>query len=161
LWRDGVAAGRSRPAYLVESDEGWREVSWTDADRRVRDYANGLLARGIGKGDAVAILAQTSLEWALVDFALAQVGAVVIPIYANSSAADVGYLLGHSDAVGIVYDDEAQREKVEEVATKLPALREVVAFDHLDELAGAGRRFAEANPSALDDAAARLAEDDL
>ena len=145
----------------MESDEGWRDVSWTDADRRVRDYANGLLARGIGKGDAVAILAQTSLEWALVDFALAQVGAVVIPIYANSSAADVGYLLDHSDAVGIMYDDEAQRAKVEEVATKLPALREVVAFDHLDELAGTGRRFAEANPSALDDAAARLAEDDL
>ena len=65
LWRDGVAAGRSRPAYLVESDEGWRDVSWTDADRRVRDYANGLLARGIGESDwgaAVIVLALPDLD---------------------------------------------------------------------------------------------------
>jgi long-chain acyl-CoA synthetase len=161
LWRDGVAAGRSRPAYLVEADEGWRDVSWADADGRIRDYANGFLARGIGKGDAFAILAQTSLDWALLDFALAQVGAVVIPIYANSSAADIGYLLGHSDAVGIVCEDGAQRAKVEDGATQLPALREILAFDQLDELAATGRTFAEANPAALDDAVARLAEDDL
>src|SRR5215467_9649086 len=109
LWRDGLAARRSNPAYLVEGVDGWREVTWADADARISAYANGFLARGIGKGDAVAILAQTSLDWVLVDFALAQVGAVVVPIYANSSTPDVAYLLGHSDAAGIVCEDSEQR----------------------------------------------------
>jgi long-subunit acyl-CoA synthetase (AMP-forming) len=45
LWRDAVAASRPRPAYLVEADEGWREVSWEEADVRVKDVANGLLSR--------------------------------------------------------------------------------------------------------------------
>ena len=43
LWRDAVAAGRPGPAYLTESDEGgWTEVSWSEADERVRAYANGV-----------------------------------------------------------------------------------------------------------------------
>ncbi|HET7743301.1 MAG TPA: long-chain fatty acid--CoA ligase [Gaiellaceae bacterium] len=161
LWRDGIAARRSNPAYLVEGENGWREVSWADADERIREYANGFLARGIGKSDAVAILAQTSLDWVFLDFALAHVGAVVIPIYASSSTRDVAYLLGHSDAVGIVCEDAGQREKVDEVAAELPALRELLSFDDLDELAAAGRRYAETHPTALDDAISALAEDDL
>ena len=93
------------PAYLVEADDGWREVSWAEADERVRAYANGLLARGVRKGDNVALLARNSLDWALVDFALAQIGAVGVPVYASSSPRDVGYLLAHSEAVAIVCED--------------------------------------------------------
>jgi len=85
LWRDAVAAERERPVYLIESEDGsgWREVSWSDADELVRAYANGLLARGVSKGDAFAILAQNSLDWALLDFALAQIGAVEVGVHAN------------------------------------------------------------------------------
>jgi long-chain acyl-CoA synthetase len=161
LWRDAVATGRQGPAYLVESDGGWAEVSWAEADEQVRAYANGLLARGVKKGDNVALLARNSLEWALLDFALARVGAVGIPVYASSSARDVAYLLEHSEAVGIVCEDAAQLAKVEEVASELPALEHVLTYHDLDGLAAHGRDFADANPAALDDATAAIGEDDL
>ncbi len=161
LWRDAVAAGRSGPAYLVESDDGWREVSWAEADERVRAYANGLLARGVRKDDNVALLARNSLDWALLDFAFAQIGAVGIPVYASSAPRDVGYLLEHSQAVGIVCEDATQLAKVEEVASELPSLEHVLTFHDLDGLAAHGRDFAETSPSALDDATAAIAEDDL
>ena len=161
LWRDGVAAARPRPAYLVEADGGWAEVSWSEAGERVREYANGFLARGVRKGETFAILAQTCLDWALVDFALAQIGAVVVPIYASSSAPDVGYLLAHSEAVGVVCEDPGQRAKVEEVAGELPRLRDVLVFDDLERLAAAGREFEAADPNALDAATAAIWEDDL
>ena len=70
----------------MEGEDGWREVSWQDANERASAYANGLLARGLGKGDTFAILARNTLDWALVDFALAQIGAVGVPVYASSSA---------------------------------------------------------------------------
>ena len=88
LWQDAVAKGRSRPAYLVERAEGWEPVSWAEAAIAVEELANGLLALGVKKGDAFGILGQTSLEWALFDFALAHVGAVGAAIYANSAAND-------------------------------------------------------------------------
>jgi long-chain acyl-CoA synthetase len=161
LWRDAVAADRANAAYLAETDGGWREVSWSEADERVRDYANGLLARGIAKGERFALLAQNSVEWALLDFALAQVGAVGVPVYANSSPKDVGYLLAHSEAVGVVCGDEGQLAKVEAVAAEAPGLRHVLTFADLPELAAEGRAFAAESPSALDEAAGALDEDDL
>jgi long-chain acyl-CoA synthetase len=161
LWRDAVTAERESPAYLVEDEEGWREVSWNDADELVGAYANGLLARGVGKGDTFALLAQNSLDWALLDFALAQIGAVSVPVYANSSARDVGYLLGHSDAVGIVCEDAAQLAKVEEVAEELPKLEQVLTYHDLAGLAAHGVDFARTHPDALAEASAAIDEEDL
>ena len=84
----------------------------------VDELANGLLALGVRKGDAFGILAQTSLEWALFDYALARVGAVGAAIYANSSPKDCRYVLEHSDAVGVLVEDEAQRAKIADVAAR-------------------------------------------
>ena len=161
LWRNAVAGGRTGAAYLTETDDGWREVSWAEADERVRAYANGFLARQVRKGDNVALLARNGLEWALLDFALARIGAVGIPIYASSSARDVGYLLAHSEAVAVVCEDAAQLAKVEAVDEELPSLQHVLTFHDLDGLAAHGEDFADANPAALDEATAALTENDL
>jgi long-chain acyl-CoA synthetase len=161
LWRDTIAVGRTRPAYLVESDEGWTEVPWAAADERVRAYASGFLARGVQKGENVALLARNSLDWALVDFALAHIGAVGIPVYASSSARDVGYLLAHSGAVAIVCEDAVQLAKVEEARAELEGLEHVLTYHDLEGLAAHGRDHAETNPTALDDATAAIGEDDL
>ena len=112
LWRDAVAARPGRPAYLVEAADGWREVSWEEASQAVEELANGLLALGIRKGDAFAILGSTRLEWALFDYALALVGGVTAPIYATSSARDCAYVLEHSEAVGVLCEDDEQRAKI-------------------------------------------------
>ena len=160
LWRNAVAGGRTGAAYLTETDDGWREVSWAEADERVRAYANGFLARQVRKGDNVALLARNGLEWALLDFALARIGAVGIPIYASSSARDVGYLLAHSEAVAVVCEDAAQLAKVEAVDEELPSLQHVLTYHDLDGLAAHGEDFAAANPAALDEATAALTEND-
>jgi long-chain acyl-CoA synthetase len=161
LWSDAVAAGRPRPAYLVETEDGWSEVSWAEADERVRAYANGLLARGVRKGDNFALLARNSLDWALMDFALAQTGAVGVPVYASSAPRDVRYLLEHSEAVGILCEDAEQLAKVEAATDELPSLRHVLTYHDLAGLAAHGRDFAATNPRALDQATAAISEEDL
>jgi long-chain acyl-CoA synthetase len=160
LWRDAVARNTGT-AYLVDEGETWREVTWPEAAERVELLANGLLARGVRKGDAFAILARNSLEWALFDFALAHVGAVGAAIYANSSAHDVHYVLEHSESVGVLCEDEAQRSKVEAGRADLPGLRQVLTCDDLPALEDEGRAYREAHPSALADAVASIDEEDL
>jgi long-chain acyl-CoA synthetase len=156
LWRDAVAAERTTPAYLAETPDGWREVSWEEAGQTVEELANGLLALGVAKGEAFGILAQTSLEWSLFDYALARIGAVGAAVYANSSPKDACYVLRHSDSIGVLVQDEAQREKVAELG-----LRHVIAFAELDGLRERGREFAAARPDALAEAEAQVGEDDL
>ncbi len=160
LWRDAIARNTGA-AYLVEGADGWQEVSWAEAAERVELLANGLLARGVRKGDAFAILARTSLEWALFDFALAHVGAVGAAIYANSSPQDARYIVGHSEAVGILCEDEEQRAKIEAGRDTLPRLEHVLTYAELPALEEAGRAYRDAHPQALDDAVGAIDEDDL
>ena len=160
LWRE-AAARNSGTAYLVEEAGGWREVSWDEAAERVDLLANGLLARGVQKGEAFGLLARNTLEWALLDFALAHVGAVGAAIYANSSPRDTQYVLEHSEAVGVVCEDDAQRQKVETGGATLPSLRHVLTFADLPALEDEGRAYREAHPEALDQAVAAIDEEDL
>ena len=156
LWRDGLAQGRTSPAYLVEGPDGWGEVSWEEAGRAVDEIANGLLALGITKGDSFGILAQSTLEWSLFDYALALIGAVGAAVYANSSPKDCRYVLEHSDAVGVLVENEEQRAKVADLG-----LEHVISFAELDGLRARGREFAAANPTALAEAEATVDEEDL
>ena len=161
LWRDAVAADRRNPAYLEQHGREWRAISWPDAADRVEAYANGLLALGVRKGDAFATLATTRLEWALFDFALGSIGAIGAPIYANSSTNDVGYILDHSESVGILCEDDVQREKVEAVRAGIERLQHVLTFADLDALATRGRAYAAEHPEALREAGDAIEEDDL
>src|SRR5687768_1629563 len=136
LWRDAVSAERTNPAYLRQEGDGWSPVSWAEAAERVDAYANGLLSLGGRKGDAFSI-------------------------YANSSPKDVGYIVQHSDSVGILCEDEEQRAKVESVRGEIERLQHVLTFADLDELAERGRAFAAEDPEALREAADAVEEDDL
>src|SRR5205085_12469689 len=127
-WRDAVSEERTGSAYLAETEPGrWREVSWDEAARTVDELANGLLARGIGKGDAFGIVSRTRLEWTLFDFALALVGGITAPVYPDSSANEAAYVLEHSEARGVLVEDEDQRGKVAPLG-----LEHVLSLDDLD-----------------------------
>ena len=156
LWQDAVERNPAGTGYLVEEADGWRAVSWAEAGRDVEELAHGLMALGVRKGDAFAILASTRLEWVLFDFALALIGAVTAPIYMNSSAKDAAYVVEHSEAVGVICEDETQRAKLDGLAVD-----HLLTFADLDELRTHGRAHAQEHPQAVEQTAAEIGEDDL
>jgi long-chain acyl-CoA synthetase len=156
LWLDAAAQGRTGTAYLTQKGAEWVPMSWNEAATAVDELAHGLLALGVRKGDAFAILGSTRVEWVLFDFALGLIGAVGAPIYMNSSPKDCAYVLEHSEAIGVLCEDEQQRAKVEGIE-----LRHVLTFDGLDELRARGREHAVRNPNAVEDAASAIREGDL
>jgi long-chain acyl-CoA synthetase len=159
LWRR--AQGRTGTAYLVETDGEWREISWEEARTAVDELANGLLALGVGKGGAFGILARTTLEWVLFDYALGSIGAIGAGIYPSLPPKDCAYVLDHSDAVGVLVEDDEQRAKIEAERPNLPKLRHVLSFAELDDLRARGRDYAAENPQALEQARDAIGEADL
>ncbi|MBA2361190.1 MAG: long-chain fatty acid--CoA ligase [Actinobacteria bacterium] len=155
------AKERSGTAYLVERDGSWEEIGWAEAAEAVDEIANGLLALGVGKGDAVGILARTTLEWCLFDFALGSIGSIGAGIYPSLPARDCAYVLDHSDAVAVLVEDAEQRAKVEAERPNLPKLRHVLSFDDLEGLRARGREHAAQSPGALEGVRASIAQDDL
>ncbi len=154
LWRDAVHDAPDQPAYLEETADGWRPVSWDEASERVSALAQGLLARGVRHGDRVAVLARTRLEWILLDWAVMSIGAVVVGLYPTSTAKECEYILGHCEAVLAFTEDEEQTRKLVSVRGSLPNLREIIPFDWLEKLESDGRLAKHLRPDPI-------AEDDL
>ena len=128
LWRYVLDQKRPTPAYLEEQPEGWRDVSWDEAAARVDALSRALLARGVHRGDAVAVAAHTRLEWILLDWAIMNIGAVVVGLYPTNSAAECEYILAHSEAVLAFVEDDEQQAKLASVFSG-PLIR----FDELAE----------------------------
>src|SRR5262249_17748332 len=84
------------------------------------------------------------------------VGAVGAPIYSSSSPRDVRYVLEHSEAVGVLVEDDEQRAKIEG-----SDVSHVFTYADLDALRAHGREFAAAHPDALHERADSIDEDDL
>src|ERR1051325_7238795 len=76
------------------------EVTWSYAelDRITNRFAHGLAARGVGKGDRVAIVSRNSHAFVVLRFALARLGAVLVPINFMLNADENAYVLRHAGA---------------------------------------------------------------
>ena len=97
--------------YLSKRDGVWRPVATSSARETVRRLVGALARAGIQPGDRVAIISPTRLEWALSDYALLSLGAVVVPIYPTLPAAQTRYILHDSGArLALVADAEQWRK---------------------------------------------------
>ena len=74
----------------------WTKVTTGEFHNAVLAAAKGLIAFGINKGDAVTIFSTTRYEWGVLDFALAAIGAVNVPIYDTDSAAQAERIINDS-----------------------------------------------------------------
>jgi len=129
LWLRALSEARPTPAFLVKQRGEWRDVSWDDAGRSVEELAAGFLSLGIGKGDRVAILSRTRLEWTLSDWALIAIGALVVPIYPTSPALECAYVLGNSGARFVICEDAGQLAKVAPARRELEVLEQLIVLD--------------------------------
>jgi long-subunit acyl-CoA synthetase (AMP-forming) len=85
---------------------GTRELTWAEADRRVRRIAAGLAGLGLRRGDTMAILLPNTIECHLVDYAAAHLGAVPFTIFNSSSADQIAYQIGNAGARILVTEQQ-------------------------------------------------------
>jgi fatty-acyl-CoA synthase len=102
---------------------------------RARDLAKGLLRLGVRRGDAVALLMPNRTEWLIVDFAVALLGATLVPISTWSRPRELEYVLNHCDATTLMTVDRflgqdylAALAALGPGSDRLPKLRRVVAL---------------------------------
>lgn len=111
-----LAATSSQPRCVLYMDAAgkWQAFSGMQIYQRVRLFAEAL-ARGVRKGDRVAILGENRWEWAVADFAALAIGAVDVPIYPTLTAEQIGALLSDSGARVAVVSSKQQYDKVASV----------------------------------------------
>ena len=107
----------------------WQNVTTGEFHERVVSAAKGLIALGIAKGDAVTIFSSTRLEWGILDFALAAVGAVSVPIYDTDSTPQAQRIMNDS-AVKLAFADNRERfDRLDSVKDHCPALKQILMIE--------------------------------
>lgn len=83
---------------------GATQWTYSEFDALVSRLGAGLASLGIAKGDAVAVLARNSHAFAALRFALARIGAVLVPINFMLKSDEVAYILRHASAKALATD---------------------------------------------------------
>ncbi|GAB3061069.1 acyl-CoA synthetase [Virgibacillus ainsalahensis] len=81
-------------------------LNYRELDNLVNQTAHGFLADGMKKGDMITVMSKNSLDFVVVNFALARIGAVMIPINYMLAAEDVNYILEHAEVSGFIASEE-------------------------------------------------------
>ncbi|ANG85519.1 AMP-dependent synthetase/ligase [Microbacterium aurantiacum] len=117
---DRVSQTPQRALFAVPDGDGWRDISAAQFHAQVIALAKGFAAAGIQPGDKVGFIARTTYDWTLVDFALFFAGAVMVPIYETSSAAQIGWILSDSGAVACITESADHSARLAEVRSDVP-----------------------------------------
>ena len=100
----------------------WRDMSARAFRDQVRQVATGLMALGLEAGSAIGIMAHTSYEWTLLDFAAWEAGLIVVPIYETSSPEQAQWILTDADVRLVVVEDAAMETMLTSLTAAVPEL---------------------------------------
>jgi long-chain acyl-CoA synthetase len=157
---DNAQTAPHRVALSVNRGGAWVGVTSQQFLDQVKAVAKGIVASGVEPGQRVGIMSRTRYDWTVADYAIWYAGATVVPIYETSSAEQVEWILGDSNAVGVFLESAKNKKVFDEVADRIPDCTRAWIFDDgaLDTLATAGagisdeeleRRRATLNPESL------------
>ena len=125
LLRNAAIFG-DRPA-MREKDLGiWQTWTWAQALEEIRALSIGLYVLGLKRGETVAIVGDNRprLYWA---FTAAQaLGAIPVPVYQDSVADEMAYVLTHAETAFAVVENQEQVDKLQSIADRVPTLRYMI-----------------------------------
>ncbi|MDC0738022.1 AMP-binding protein [Cognatishimia sp. SS12] len=129
LMRRNAERFAGKAAYREKEFGIWQCWTWSEAREEIETLALGLLTLGIKEGDFVAIIGRNRpyLYWSMV--AAQMVGAVPVPVYKDSAAEEMAYVLAHCGARFVIAEDQEQVDKVIDVQDQLPNFEHMVYLD--------------------------------
>jgi len=125
------------PAMLAAKENGdWRRYSTQEVKDMVDQLSTGLMALGFGSGDMsvegrdkIAVLAKNRPEWVILDLAVQQMGAVLVPLYPTIHINDLEFVLNDAQVKAVFVNDEDLFHKVNSLRGKAPHLQEIFSFE--------------------------------
>ena len=162
----------NRTALRMKRHGIWNSYTWKDVADEVQKLACGFAATGLKPGDKVAVIGNNVPPLFFSILAAQSLGAVPVPMHADSTTEELKGLLENCEARFAVLQDQQQVDAIYEVIKELPLLSEVIYFDergmrdydhtHLKsyiEFEERGEQFAKEHPSFMDDVSSKVTPD--
>lgn len=125
---------------MLAGKEGgqWKEYTVPDVYELVNQLSASLLRQGISPGDMtaekrdkIAIITKNRVEWLILDLAVQQIGAILVPIYPTINVNELQFILNDAEVKLVFVSDEELYLKVLSTKINIPNLKEIYTFDHV------------------------------
>lgn len=107
----------------------WHDITWQEYAENVRYVALGLHSLGVKRGDHVSIIGENKPEWLFTALGTMSLGATFVGIYTTNPVAECEYVVGHSESVVYICEDEEQCDKALAFRERTPSLKKIVVWD--------------------------------
>jgi long-chain acyl-CoA synthetase len=130
------------PDLLAAKESGqWKQYSTQDVKRVVDGLTAGLLRRGITYKDGsvegrdkIAVISKNRPEWLMLDMAVQQSGAILVPVYPTIHINELEFILNDAHVKMIFVNDRDGLEKISLLRSRVPALTQIYSFEKLDHI---------------------------
>ena len=161
-----------RPDTLNYKRDGrWASISSDDLLTRARYIAAGLHAIGVRRGDRVALLSESRVEWTLTDAGSIFASTIDVPIYATLTPPQVRYILNDSGACVLFLPNHEKFIELKDALGECPQVKHVIFFEAdgvtpadgltLAQLEEKGRDLEQREPGYIQRSVAQTKPDDL
>ncbi len=163
----------TRPVMMRKVDGKYEGITYKEFKEETDNFANGLAALGIKKGDKIAIIAENRPEWVYSDMGILALGAVDVPMYPSLTATSIEFILNNSESKGVIVSNKFQLNKLLKYKASLrhvsfiilmnekdmlPDVQSLYSFKDVQEM---GKIYGNSHPGHLKDSMKNVHEDDL
>lgn len=166
---DKLARERGDAVAMREKEYGiWQSTTWRETEQHIRYTAMGLVARGFQRGDTLAIIGDNRPELYRAIAAAQALGGIPVPVYQDSIAEEMQFILDHAGAKFAMVEDQEQVDKLLVIRDRLPKLQGIVygdprgmrhyeepGLESLEVLEAAGEAHNKDHPDYYDDEVAK------
>lgn len=120
------------PMFSFKKDEQWEGITAMDLQKEIDKVSLALLKLGVQKGEKVGIVSENRIEWNIFDFAIQQIGAVIVAVYPNISENDYTYIFNHAEIRFCFVSTDLLYHKVASIVENVPSLKNLYTFNSYD-----------------------------
>jgi len=110
----------------------WISYSTKEYKDIVDQVSEGLISLGVKKGDKVATVTNNRPEWNFINYGVAQIGAILCPVYPTISKSDYKFIFNDAEIKYVFLSDQDLYSKIEAIRSEVPSLKNVYSFDKID-----------------------------
>lgn len=119
--------------FVTKMDGVWTPMTTEEFVALTNQISKGLVEIGVSIGERVALVSPNRVEWNVMDIAIQQVGAIVVPVYPNISEHDYAYIFNDAGIRHAFVSGADLAHKIQGVSSQIKSLKKIYTFDKLDE----------------------------
>ncbi|MCI0920217.1 AMP-dependent synthetase/ligase [Sphingobacterium rhinopitheci] len=120
------------PIYSYKKNEEWINLYSKDYINLINTVSKGLLSLDIQPNDKIGLISENRYEWNVLDFALQQIGAVVVAVYPNISDKDYIHIFNHAEVKLTFISNKDLFDRIDQLKNSIPTLQSLYLFDEID-----------------------------